>query len=443
MHKESARRVVGLVLRAGAAPPLSDAQLLNEFVRDRAAEAFAEIVRRHGSMVFSACRRVLGHEQDAEDAFQATFLVLARKAHAVRPMDSLGPWLYRVAFRTARRAKSRLHRESVRHANLAAQIQTVEAKPPESSDWLPLLDEELNRLSERERLPIVLCDLMGRSRKEAAAELKLSEGTLSSRLARGRDRLRSRLQRRGVVPAITAAGLVLEPCSAPAALVASTFNLATAVTTSSVVNLAEGVIRTMMIHSTVKLFAVFAGIMLFGGAGLMWGLSSANEAVEQKKDVPGVAYDSGKKEPSKKDDKTDGKNPKTKDDAPKAKKVDEVAEKAVAAKTRLLDLQKELVETLQEQVKVLEAVIGKEVPSPILIEAWEKLMGAQLALATDKKSRIQIMERHLQRMIDHENLWKQELKAKGGTRNVNAIGFATVKAKRLTAEILLEKEKQR
>ena len=105
-------------------------QLLHEFVQNRAADAFAEIVRRHGSMVFGACRRVLGHEQNAEDAFQATFVVLARKASAVRPMDSLGRWLYGVAFRTARKLKSRRHREIEHRAKLAAKILTDQAQPP-------------------------------------------------------------------------------------------------------------------------------------------------------------------------------------------------------------------------------------------------------------------------------------------------------------------------
>jgi DNA-directed RNA polymerase specialized sigma24 family protein len=109
MHKDSARRVVGLILRTGLASPLTDGQLLHAFVRDRDSEAFAEIVSRHGAMIFRVCRRVLGHQHDAEDAFQATYLVLARKASAVRPMESLGRWLYGVAFRTARKAKSRRH----------------------------------------------------------------------------------------------------------------------------------------------------------------------------------------------------------------------------------------------------------------------------------------------------------------------------------------------
>src|ERR1700722_435492 len=105
MHNDSARRVVGLVLRAGLAAPLTDAHLLQEFARNPSAEAFTEIVRRHGSMVFGVCRRVLGHEQDAEDAFQATFLVLAQKAAAIKRRDRLGNWLFGVAQRTALEAR--------------------------------------------------------------------------------------------------------------------------------------------------------------------------------------------------------------------------------------------------------------------------------------------------------------------------------------------------
>ncbi len=242
----------------------------------------AELVRRYGALVFGVCRRVLGHEQDAEDAFQATFLVLARKAAAVRPLEAVGRWLYSVAFRTAQKAKSRRHREKERSAALAAQVQSETVQPAELADWLPLLDHELNRLPERERLPIVLCDLLGRSRKEAAQELGLREGTLSSRLARGRDRLRRQLERRGVVPAISAAGMTLEACAAPAAVIESTLALPSAIT-SATAKLAEGVIRTMALHSTVKPFALLMGILLVGGSGLLWGLSVGPDAAEPKK----------------------------------------------------------------------------------------------------------------------------------------------------------------
>ncbi len=302
MHEQGVRRAVGLVLRAGSAASLSDAGLLQEFVRNRSAEAFAEMVRRHGSLVFSVCRRVLGHEQDAEDAFQATFLVLSRKATAVRPTEPLGHWLYGVAYRTARKARSQRQRESERLAKLSAHLRPEAHEPATPIDWLGLLDQELNRLSERERLPIVLCDLMGRSRKEAAAELGLSEGTLSSRLARGRVRLRDRLQRRGVVPTITASGLVLQSCSAPAALIDSTVGLAAAVTKSAVADVAEGVIRSMTVHSRLKTISVVAAVVLLGGLGLWWRLSQAVPAVQPGTDAPRVA---GKLPP---DDKIELKN---------------------------------------------------------------------------------------------------------------------------------------
>ncbi len=304
---ESARRVIGMVLRAGLAAPITDAQLLEEFTKNRAAEAFAEIVRRHGSMVFGVCRRVLGHEQDAEDAFQATFLVLARKAAAIRPLAALGRWLYGVAFRTAQKARTRRHRQLQRDAILAAQSQPSAAASSAPPDWLPLLDQELNRLSERERLPIVLCDLLGRSRKEAAEELGLPEGTISSRLARGRDRLRRRLERRGVVPAITAAGVALETYPASAALVDSTMNLTTAAATSAVTMIAQGVIRAMILKSTAKTFVLLAGILLFGGVGLLWSLSPSNQASLQNTSAPNAAVAPTEKDTANQDNKPEEK----------------------------------------------------------------------------------------------------------------------------------------
>jgi RNA polymerase sigma factor (sigma-70 family) len=329
MQKDNARRVLGLVMRTGLAPSLTDSQLLQAFVQDRAAEAFAEIVRRHGSLVFGVCRRVLRHDQDAEDAFQATFLVLARKATAVRPLEALGRWLYTVAFRTAQKAKSRRYRDQVRCATLAAQVQAEAAAPAEPADWLPLLDQELNRLPDRERRPIVLCDLLGRSRKEAAQELGLNEGTLSSRLARGRDRLRRQLESRGVVPAITAAGLTLAACSAPAAVIDATLALPSAVS-SATAKLAEGVIRTMTLQSTMKGFAILGTMLFVGGGGLLWGLAPGHHVAEQNKPAANVAELPDNKELAKNEDKLEERKEEPKKveaDAPKKDDVNDDLQK--------------------------------------------------------------------------------------------------------------------
>jgi RNA polymerase sigma factor (sigma-70 family) len=194
-------RLTGLIRHLHAAPavvPPPDREALAAFVARRDEAAFAAIVGRHGPMVLNVCRRVLGHQHDAEDAFQATFLVLARKAASVGRAESLASWLHGVAVRTALRAR----RDAGRRRAREQQVQPVpEADPAEALAWRDvqtLLESEIRRLPERYRAAFVLCHLEGRGRAEAAAELGLSENTLSSRLARARDRLRDRLARRGV-----------------------------------------------------------------------------------------------------------------------------------------------------------------------------------------------------------------------------------------------------
>jgi RNA polymerase sigma factor (sigma-70 family) len=165
--------------------------------RDEA--AFAALVHRYGPLVLGVCRRVLGHEQDAEDAFQATFLVLARKAGAISKGDSMGGWLYQVACRIARRLKG----QQARRRGREREVQEVPA-PEETPLWVwrdlgVVLDEEVNLLPHKYRLPFILCYLDGKTNEEAARRLACPVGTLASRLAWARERLRVRLTRRGVV----------------------------------------------------------------------------------------------------------------------------------------------------------------------------------------------------------------------------------------------------
>ena len=165
---------------------MTDAELIERFVSRRDELAFEMIVRRHGPMVFAVCRRVLRHAHDAEDAFQATFLVLAHKAATVLPRNKLAGWLHGVAHRTALKARHRAagDRRSKEHVPARGQDQM---QPDTNWDEVePLLDQELAGLPERYRLPIIMCDLEGRLRSEVALSLACSEGTLSSRLTRGR-----------------------------------------------------------------------------------------------------------------------------------------------------------------------------------------------------------------------------------------------------------------
>jgi RNA polymerase sigma factor (sigma-70 family) len=196
---------LGLVLRhirelvgTRAVDDLTDGQLLQRFVRNREEAAFAALVERHGALVLGVCRRVLHHTQDAEDAFQATFLILARKAGSIRNPESVGSWLYGVAFHLATEAKARA---KCRRTHERKAQDMAPAEPLADKAWTelrPILDEELHRLPEKYRLPLVLCYFQGKSNREAAAALGWPLGSMSRRLSRARELLRENLTRRGV-----------------------------------------------------------------------------------------------------------------------------------------------------------------------------------------------------------------------------------------------------
>jgi len=176
---------------------MTDPELLDRFVQLRDQSAFTALVRRHGGMVFGVCRRILGSSQDAEDAFQATFVVLASKAAGLKRPELLANWLYGVAYRTARKAKAEAARRGFheRQAALMAASETL----PVGEDWQEvraLLDEELQHLPSKYRVPLVLCYLEGLTNEEAARRLGWPTGSISYRLARGRELLRGRLARR-------------------------------------------------------------------------------------------------------------------------------------------------------------------------------------------------------------------------------------------------------
>jgi RNA polymerase sigma factor (sigma-70 family) len=204
----------------------TDNALLEQFITGRNEAAFAALVQRYGALVYGVCARVLRHVEDAEDAAQATFLVLARKASSIRTGTSLAGWLYRVAFRIALHAKQRRVQRQVHESEL----QDV-AEPEPTPEWIwrdlrPVLDEEVCSLPVKLRLPFVLCYLHGKTNEEAARQLGCPVGTVLSRLARARDRLRDRLSRRGLALSAGAFAAVLSEqamaASFPAALVAPT-----------------------------------------------------------------------------------------------------------------------------------------------------------------------------------------------------------------------------
>jgi RNA polymerase sigma factor (sigma-70 family) len=259
------------VLRSEGAR-VSDGQLLEAFLSRRDEAAFEALVRRHGPMVLGVCRRVLGNAHDAEDAFQAAFLVLLRKAASLRSGELVGTWLYGVAYRTALKAKTTAARRRARERDMP---QPPQRQEPEGHDLLALLDRELSRLPDKYRVPVVLCDLEGRTRKEAAGLLGVPEGTLSSRLATARSRLAGRLARHG--PALAGgalAGLLAHgraSAGIPPTLIHATVGSATAFVAGRAVAppvaaLTEGVVRTMLLSKLKIATALVLAACLAGTA---------------------------------------------------------------------------------------------------------------------------------------------------------------------------------
>jgi RNA polymerase sigma factor (sigma-70 family) len=209
-------RHLGAALEGDGA--LSDERLLERFLRHRDEPAFEALVRRHGPMVLGICRRILRDPHDAEDAFQATFLALVRKAATLATRELLGNWLYGVAYRTALYAR----RKASRRRAMEKQVEQIPERGAVESesvtDLRAFLDRELSRLPEVYRIPLVLCELEGKTRQEVARQLDVPEGTVSSRLARGRELLRKRLVRQGVALAGAAPAAALAEAAAPAAV---------------------------------------------------------------------------------------------------------------------------------------------------------------------------------------------------------------------------------
>jgi RNA polymerase sigma factor (sigma-70 family) len=294
--KNGLPKVLEQLDRAGGG--LTDGQLLSRFVAARDEASFTALVRRHGPMVLGVCRRVLRDFHDAEDAFQATFLILARKAASVAKRESVGCWLYAVAFHTALEAARANARRRARERHLRTMPQrevTPTGAPAGWSDWAPLLDQEVNRLSERYRAAVVLCDLEGHPRKEAARLLSVPEGTLSSRLARARLLLAKRLTSRGLAlsAGTLAARMAADAAPVPAALAASTARVATlvvagqlAAASTPAVVLMKGVVKAMLLK---KLRLVVGAVMVAAALGAV-GLVSrpGDEARAQPGPDPGA-----------------------------------------------------------------------------------------------------------------------------------------------------------
>jgi RNA polymerase sigma factor (sigma-70 family) len=277
---------------------MTDGQLLERFALQRHEPAFEDLVRRHGAMVLNVSRRLLGDGPDTEDAFQATFLMLVRKAGAIHKQEAVASWLYKVAYRVALRARERAARRARRERG------QVEVPAPAADDavWRdlrPVLDQEVNRLPEKYRQAVVLCYLSGKTTEEAARQLGCARGTILSRLAWARQRLRSRLVRRGLALsaaalasalAQNAASAVLSPMLVDGTIKAALWYAAGKAVTAGVlsrraVTLMEGVLHAMFLNK-VKVVLVAVLVLAVLGAGLgLWNRQTATaDPVERRKD---------------------------------------------------------------------------------------------------------------------------------------------------------------
>jgi RNA polymerase sigma factor (sigma-70 family) len=275
----------------------TDGQLLEAFIGQKDAVAFEILVNRHGPMVFGVCCRVLRNHHDAEDAFQAAFLILARNALSVRPRGQVANWLHGVAFRTAMKARSMAAKRRGRECQVTEMPEPEAAQPDQWYELNPLIDQELNGLPARYRIPILLCDLHGKTIKEATEQLGWPQGTFAGRLARARKLLAKRLTNRGVVLSAPSLALFLsaQATSAvvPSPLLMTTVKTATLIATgkaalavvvpAKVASLMKGVMMSMMLTKIKTTLALLLAVAFVGfGTGLSVHFTAAAPPLNNK-----------------------------------------------------------------------------------------------------------------------------------------------------------------
>lgn len=275
---------------------LSDAELLCGFIERQAEDALAALITRHGPMVWGVCRRLLNHH-DAEDAFQATFIVLVRKAASIVPREMVGNWLYGVAHRTALQARRTITRRVAKEIQVT-KLPDKEFAPRNQWEGNLQLDQELSRMPDIYRVVIVLCDLEGQTRKEVARQLGVPEGTVAGRLARARLMLAKRLTQRGVVlSGGTLVTLLSQEAakSVPKWVMSTTINVATisaagqeasaGAISAPVTALTEGVLKAMTVSKLKTATAVVLVVVALCGATIMISRTQAEELPIAKKAV--------------------------------------------------------------------------------------------------------------------------------------------------------------
>jgi RNA polymerase sigma factor (sigma-70 family) len=408
--------VIQYLRSAGLLPDgvdLTDGQLLECFVTRREPAALEALVWRHGPMVWGVCHRILGKYHDAEDAFQATFLVLIRKAASIYPRAKVGNWLYGVAHQTALKARATRAKRQVREKPVTEMDEPAVPEGDQWSDLQPLLDQEVSRLPEKYHTVIVLCALGGITGKEAARHLDLPEGTVASRLARARTMLAKRLARLGLLVSGGALAEVLSQravsAAAPLTLMSSTIKAMTAVVagqaeasgviSGTVATLAKGVMKTMLLNKILKVAAVLLVLAMIGfGAELYTHLMAGVQ--QDPADKPTFASEKGQR------DKKEGKGAQDDEAGPVKASEEQGVEKEIAAflKAHAVLAQKAydaasklLLETQRFGDQLI--LLGK--PEEVYI--WSvRWLQAEREVNPKGAEQVAALEAHLKRMTDLE-----------------------------------------
>lgn len=425
------------------AEPLSDAQLLRLFIGQGSEDAFTAIVRRHGPLVLRVCRQLLSNAHDADDAFQATFLVLARKAKAIGRGDLLAGWLYGVARRIAVRVRVQAARRHSREQPLMEATATTTPPELEAREHWSMLHEEVVRLPAKYRQPVVLCYLEGKTLEEAARLLDWPKGTVSGRLARARDLLQRRLTRRGVaVPVAGGVAVLLGSrsvmaavprellrCSVAAALAFAAGLPAAGVISPTALSLAEGVLQTMFVT---KLKIVGAALLVFAlaatvGAGITAAAlrqDSAKQSPPEQPKLPAQAKEAAKQAEEEKESDLLNTKPLAAD--PKDDELHKLM------KERFNAAQQEM-QSLYEQIKA-----GRQMTDTVL-ESAKRLKVAGQELFDNPKEKIAFQEKYVKTTRIVEKIVQSQF-------DVGTLTFAElqrVRYIRLDAEIELLRLKEK
>ena len=400
-HHRLATPDLGRIFRGETLTGFSEWQLLERYLQYRDEFAFQALVARHGPMVLGVCRRMLVNQADVDDAFQATFLVLVRKASHLGPRDAIGPWLYGVATRVALRARSEAARRRRLEPITSELNGAIDDRVSADREMGEVIDQELCRLPSKYRHPIVLCYLEGRTHEEAARQLKWPIGTVKGRLSRARELLQSRLTRRGMTPAVGALALNLSLSDESWAAVhrelldrtvklavVSTFGqTSTQVISASITSLVEGMLTSMLLN-TIKWTSL--GV-LFGGLAL------SGVAVLARQDAKPVQA-----EPAKPLEATGNPQPPKSDIEAKGVISETVTEEKPPSRSErasIEDMRRNLVKAASaEWDEALDRFVRMRAGLESAYQASKRLMDADEAFASEPLDKIALARRHLERI---------------------------------------------